>query len=160
MLKKILKISIIMMINLLPMGLSAQGWFIVNITSNLNFGTFYPVGDGGKVIIDNSGTRQSEGNIVLMPSSSSSCSFTTRNNRNSKECNVQSATVQSSVNLIRDGGNGSMKLELNKISPSNWIIEPKETVTVSFGGILYVGPISSNPPGIYSGSFEISLNFE
>lgn len=160
MLKHINKITMLMMINLLPMGLFAQGWFIVNITSNLNFGTFYPVGNGGKVIIDNSGTRSSEGNIVLMPSSYSSCSFTTRNNRNSKACSVQNATVQSSVNLVRDGGSGTMKLEPNKISPSNWIIEPKETVTISFGGILYVGPITSNPPGTYSGSFEISLNYE
>jgi hypothetical protein len=149
------------MINLVPMGrVSAQGWFIVNVTSNINFGTFYPVGDGGKVIIDNSGARRSEGNIVLLPSSYSLCSFTTRNNRNSRICNVQNATVQSPVNLLRDGGGGSLKLELNQISPSSWIIEPKETLTISFGGILYVGSFMSNPPGTYSGSFEISLNYE
>ncbi|AGY54762.1 hypothetical protein BRDCF_p2135 [Bacteroidales bacterium CF] len=61
--------------------------------------------------------------------------------------------------MERTGG-GSLRLNLNTNGyNSGWWIARQTPVTLHMGGTLYVGSVSANPPGSYTGSFYIILHY-
>jgi hypothetical protein len=56
-------------------------------------------------------------------------------------------------------GPGSMTLQINTIYPTPFIINttPPLSTLMYIGGVLTVGNPGSNPPGLYSGTFNITF---
>jgi hypothetical protein len=131
----------------------------ITIDNGLNFGFLYPVGSGGNVIMSDDGYRSYTGNVILFESMYNPLVFTLlADNRSVK---IRSITVQSPITLTRTGG-GSMTVNLNVSSLDiTWKdLSPGYPITVRIGGVLNVGSITANPPGRYSGSFYINLNYQ
>lgn len=155
--KKCAYILSLLFILLFSMPLNAQ--VKLTIDQGLNFGSLYPVGSGGTVTISDDGVRTSTGSVVLFPSTYNESRFTLSTTRKARYYNVFNLTIQSPITMKRTGG-GSMTLYLNTDgSNSGWSVSQKNPVTLYMGGTLYVGSVTANPPGNYSGSFTITANY-
>ena len=126
-------------------------------TQDLNFGDFYPTGSGGSVIVSTSGIRSKVSNIVLFSENNVSCA-TFEITGNGKVRNATSITISNST-LYRTGGGGSMSLNTFTYSPTPSFNIRNRTVTLYVGARLTVGSIIANPPGNYSGTFNVIVNY-
>lgn len=126
-------------------------------TQSLNFGSFYPLGAGGSVIISTSGARTSTGNIVLLSGGiSSNAIFEVRGNNRVR--NITSITIPNAT-LTRVGGGGTLSLRTFITSPSPNINIRNRTAIINVGATLTVGSITANPPGSYVGTFNVTFNY-
>lgn len=126
-------------------------------TQDLNFGDFYPTGTGGSVIVNTSGVRSKVNNVVLFSSANVSCAIFSITG-NGKVRYATSITISNST-LYRAGGGGSMSLNTFTYSPTPNINIRNRTVTLYVGARLTVGSIIANPPGNYSGTFNVIVNY-
>ena len=122
----------------------------VNMSQSLSFGTFYHIGPGS-VIIDPYGVRSKTGGVVLLSSGTfpSTALFDVVGNP---------GTVVSIINgadATLSGGGGSMILQTGASYPVSPFIITTTPTQVMIGGTLIVGNTGANPPGSYSGSFEV-----
>jgi hypothetical protein len=127
----------------------------------LNFGSFYPGSTTGTVTISPNGNRTSSGLILDMGNIGHQAIFDVL----LLPGRLVSMSWQSTVTL----SNGSYSLSM-QIGPTDKIATSPtsaEFVTssgspfrnqVNFGGTLTVGSISVNPPGDYSGTFEVTFH--
>lgn len=146
----------VLLILIFSMPLNAQ--VTLRIDQGLNFGSLYPVGSGGTVTISDYGDRSSTGSIVLFPSAYNESSFTMSTTRKGPY-HIAWLGIESPITMTRTGG-GSLRLYLNTNGyNSGWWISRQNPVTLYMGGTLYVGSISENPPGSYTGSFSITLHY-
>jgi hypothetical protein len=131
----------------------------VTLVRNLSFGAFYTGTTGGNVSVSPSGLRTSTGTVLLLGLGIpfASAQF----NINTNPGYVISILNGSDVPLTWSGY--SMNLHIgasNPISPfvnSNPYTVP---VQLTVGATLTVGSPAANPPGSYSGTFEITLVIE
>lgn len=128
----------------------------VSPLQHLNFGAFAITGtNGGTVTISNSGDRTSTGDIFLVGSTYSEGIFTI------EVVTGTSLYMMNGPEATLTGSNGGeMTLTLGLTFPSLPHITTFATTEFHFGGTLTVGPISSNPPGDYYGTYEIIINHE
>lgn len=129
----------------------------VNPAQPLSFGAFYPGSVGGSVIIDPDGTRSVSGDVVPvnLGIAFSPAMF---------EIEALAGTLVSILNgsdITLTGSNGgSMNLHIGASSPGSPLViqtnTPSRTV-ITVGGTLTVGNSLSNPPGSYSGTFNITF---
>lgn len=135
----------------------------VQATQSLNFGDFTLTSagsSGGTVIVDHQGQRSGTGDIVLLNISSSAHAAIFEY----KLCPGRRVTISypASINLTGDNG-GTMKLNLGETSKgangtsfsSNSGCD--DIHQISIGGTLEVSNLSTNPEGLYSGSFGITF---
>jgi len=126
----------------------------VSVVQNLNFGTFYQGTTGGTVIIYPDGSRSATGDVVLLAGTFSTGLYDVLANR---------GTIISilGINSVLTGSNGgTMTLQIGNTDPlAPFIITttPPSTTQVRIGGTLIVGNPLSNPPGNYSGSFNVTF---
>lgn len=123
----------------------------------LSFGAFYHGSSGGTVTIDPSGSRTATGDVVLlgMGYSYSPAMFEVHAHRGT----VISILAGPPVNLPGSNG-GSIQLVIGSTIPG-----PTFVSTVNFnvaiplyvGGTISAGSPAANPPGTYSGTFNITL---
>jgi hypothetical protein len=129
----------------------------VNPAQPLSFGAFYQGPLGGSVIIYPNGSRTSTGDVVQasLGYSFSPAMF---------EVEGLPGTIVSILNgpdVTLSGSNGgTMTLHIGNSTPASPFIlttsSPARTV-VNIGGTLTVGPPSTNPPGSYNGTFNVTF---
>jgi len=125
----------------------------VTVTQDLSFGAFYHGASGGTVSIDPSGVRSSTGSVVLLTLAAYNVAI--------YRITGPPGTVISLLNglpvsLIRGGG-GSLLLTIGSSLPASPFVLTPGPFTVSVGGTLSVGNSAANPPGNYSGTFNITF---
>lgn len=130
----------------------------VTVVENLAFGAFYTGAAGGTVTVDAGGSRTSSGDVVLLGMSVvfAPAHYTIRGN----EGTWVSLTFSPLITL---SGPGTMTFTLDSALPDfQFALEFHTPVDnhVYVGGTLTVGPPLSNPPGTYSGTFDITFNQE
>ncbi|MCJ7449162.1 MAG: DUF4402 domain-containing protein [Bacteroidales bacterium] len=123
----------------------------------LSFGAFYHGAVGGTVIIDPDDSRSATGDIVLlgMGYSFSSALY---------EILANPGTIISVLNgddatLTGDNG-GTLTLQIGDSDPLSPFVTtvPYGVITyLNVGGTLLVGNSGANPPGNYTGTFDITL---
>lgn len=155
--KKCAYILPLLLILMFSMPLNAQ--VTIRINQGLNFGSLYPVGSGGTVTISDDGDRlPPTGSVVLFPSTYHESSFTLSTTKKGSY-HIAWLGIESPITMKRTGG-GSLRLNLNTNGyNSGWWIARQTPVTLHMGGTLYVGSVSANPPGSYTGSFSIKLHY-
>jgi hypothetical protein len=128
-----------------------------SLTQNLSFGAFYQGAGGGSVIIAANGSRSSTGDIVLLNMGFSYAAglFDIVSNPGTL------VSVMNGSDAILTGSNGGLlTLKLGNSSPlSPFIITttPPTPTQMFVGATLLVGSPASNPPGNYTGTFNITF---
>ena len=130
----------------------------VTVTAQgLSFGAFYHGAAGGSVTINADGSRTSAGDVVLL---SLGFSFSTA----LYELVANPGTVVSILNgpnvLLPGSNGGSLSLQIGTSNPASpFVINtlPPAYTLLNIGGTITVGAPASNPPGNYSGTFDITF---
>src|SRR5450759_3335754 len=129
----------------------------VNLSQNLSFGAFYHGNAGGSVIIYPTGSRSSTGDVVLL---NLGYSFST----GLYDVVANRGTLVSIINgpdvLLSGSNGGSLTLKIGDSNPSGPFIittTPPAATQVRIGGTLIVGNPLANPPGNYSGTFDVTF---
>jgi hypothetical protein len=130
----------------------------INATGQtLRFGAFYHGASGGSVIIDPAGARTSTGDVVLlgMGFPFSAALFEVRAHRGT----VVGILLGPDVSLTGTPS-GSMTLSIdssNPISPFVSTVNFNVPIPLYIGGTLTVGNSAANPPGSYTGTFNVTI---
>lgn len=130
---------------------------IIPTAQILSFGAFFNGAGGGTVTVDPSGARSSTGDVVLLNLgyAYSSAMF---------EIHAQRGTVISILKgpdvLLSGVPAGSLSLHIGNTIPNSPFVSNviyNIAIPLYVGGTLTVGPPASNPPGSYSGTFNITI---
>jgi hypothetical protein len=126
---------------------------IATTVQNLAFGVFYQGLAGGTVTIDASGIRTAGGSVILLGSGIFSvASFNVRANPGTV------ISFLKPLSSLTDGSGHTMSLQIDDTNPSTPFVTTNPwsvPTTVYMGGILTVESPALNPPGNYSGTFDI-----
>jgi len=123
----------------------------------LSFGAFYHGAAGGTVIVDPSGSRSATGDIVLLGLgyAFSAALF---------EVHAHPGTVISILNgpdaILTGIPSGTMTLHVGSSNPASPFVSNVNfniAIQLYIGGTLTVGNSAANPPGSYTGTFDITL---
>lgn len=125
-----------------------------------NFGTFYQGYTGGTVDISVNGSRSSTGDIILMNTSLDAAVAIFE-----IEAPVGSviSILQGPDALLTGSNGGTLKLQLgaaNLSSPFTTTAIPPNYTRLQIGGKLIISSPAASPPGVYTGTFNITLNHE
>jgi hypothetical protein len=130
----------------------------IDVTAQgLSFGAFYHGAVGGTVVILPSGSRSSTGDVVLLGLGYpfSAALFQVHANR---------GTVISILNgpdaVLTGIPSGTMSLHIGSSNPSSPFVSNVNyniAIPLYIGGTLTVGNSAANPPGSYTGTFDITL---
>lgn len=129
-------------------------------TQGLSFGAFTTGSVGGTVSVSPAGLRSSSGSVLLL-----NYGFTYYSAIIEIDAPTGTIiTVANGPNVSLTGSNGgTMTLKLGATSPvspfTTTAVSPSRTV-VNIGGTLTVGPPISTPPGSYSGTFDVYVNYQ
>jgi hypothetical protein len=128
----------------------------INVTVNqdLGFGAFYHGAVGGDVTVNPDGSRSATGDVVLLtlgyPFSAAEYRIVGR-----------PGTVVSLLNgpdvLLPGSNGGSLNLHIGSSDPASPFILTPGPFLVNVGGTLTVGNPLANPPGDFSGTFDITF---
>ncbi len=126
----------------------------VTLQQDLGFGAFYHYMAGGTVIINPDGSRQATGDIVLLNLgfawSSALFSIT-----------GTSGTVVSLLNgpdvLLTGSNGGSLNFSIGDSDPPSPFVLTSGPLQLYVGGTITVGNPAANPPGNFSGTFDITF---
>jgi hypothetical protein len=131
----------------------------VTLVRNLSFGAFYTGTTGGTVTISPAGLRTSTGTVLLLGLGIpfASAQF----NINSNPGTVLSILNGPDASLTWSGY--SMNLQIGTSNPASPFVNSNPytvPVQLTVGATLTVGAPAANPPGSYSGTFEITIVLE
>ena len=121
---------------------------------DLSFGSFYQGGAGGTVTVLWNGTRSAGGTVVLFGVGGSAAIFNVVANPGTI------ISFLKPVSTLTDGSGHSLSLQIDTTNPASPFVTTNKypiPTPVSFGGILTVGTPLANPPGSYSGTFDITF---
>lgn len=129
---------------------------ITPTAQGLSFGTFSQGAAGGTVTVPASGGRSATGDVILLtlsPVYSPAVLDAVGNLGTMVSILVWPASV------LNGSNGGSMTLQVNSLYPTPFIIttNPPLSTTMYLGGILTVNSPALNPPGTFSGSFNITF---
>ena len=127
----------------------------VSTSQGLQFGAFCTGAIGGTVTVTSGGGRTSGGSVILVGQTApvSPAMFTVNGNIGTLVTIVNGSDVS-----ITGSNGGSLSLHLESASTGTpFIINSLTGVTVLIGGTLSVGVPGANPPGVYSGSFNVTF---
>jgi len=130
----------------------------IDVTAQgLSFGAFYHGAVGGSVVILPSGSRSATGDVVLLGLGFpfSAALF---------EVHAHPGTVISILNgpdaVLTGIPSGTMTLHIGSSNPSSPFVSNVHfniAIPLYIGGNLTVGNSAANPPGSYTGTFDITL---
>ncbi len=124
----------------------------VSVIQNLNFGTFCHGNSGGTVIINPDGSRSSTGDVILLPGTFSTGLYSVCGNAGTM------ITILNGPDAALTGsGGGTLILKIGDYDPPIPFILTSPTIQVRIGGTLMVGDPLLNPPGNYSGFFNVTF---
>ena len=129
----------------------------VNMSQNLAFGAFYHFSAGGTVTINSDGSRSSTGDVVLL-----NLGYTYSTGLYDLVGNPGTlVSILKGPDAVLPGSNGgSMTLQIGDTDPASPFIittMPPIVTQLRIGGTLLVGNPLSNPPGNYTGTFDITF---
>jgi hypothetical protein len=128
-----------------------------NVTTarNLSYGRF-AANTGGTIIMSTAGVRSKTGGVVLMSGGTiTSASFNLGETGSGKSLSFTTITLPTTVSMISNA---------NSMTVSNFVSDPANTVlgtgrtVVLVGATLTVAP--NQPAGNYSGSFQVTVNYQ
>lgn len=126
----------------------------VNTLQHLSFGTFIQSGTNGTVSISPKGARTSSGSIIL-PNMSS---IVTPALFEVAALPGTLITIMNGPDAPLTGSNGgTITLKIDDSSTGSPFITTKEFTDVFIGGTLIVGPLATNPAGVYNGTFSVTF---
>jgi hypothetical protein len=132
----------------------------VTPVQNLSFGAFYPGNNGGTVSISTNGTRTATGSVQLLYLGQPYCQA---------RFEIQ-AVVGTTISILNspdvtltgsNGGTMSLHLDVtDPVSPFISNVAPPGSTTVNVGGTLRIGSPAQTPSGSYSGTFNLTFNYQ
>jgi Domain of unknown function (DUF4402) len=129
----------------------------VTVTQNLGFGAFSHGVSGGTISVSTSGTRSATGTVILL---NLGFSFSAAVFRLVANPGTLITILNGSPVSLPGSNGGSLTLTIGASNPSSpFVIAtiPPAYTTMNIGGTLTVGNSVSNPPGSYSGTFDITF---
>jgi len=123
----------------------------------LNFGAFSHGGSGGTVTVDPDGLREQSGSVLLL---NLGFSFSPALYRLVGDPGTVVSILNGPNTTISRVGGGTLLLTVGDSDPSGSFIittTPPAYTELRVGGILTVSNSTNNPPGSYSGTFDITL---
>lgn len=123
---------------------------------SLNFGPFAITGSGGgTVTVSNSGGRTQSGDVMLVGSGWAYGIFTVE-----APVGTSLYLMNSPTATLTGSNGGSMTMTLGQTYPVLPFVSTSAVTEFHVGGTLTVGTAAQNPPGSYSGYYEIIINHE
>jgi hypothetical protein len=143
--------------DLAPMAGPASQVLLSN-TAGLDFGSFV-AGSGGVVTVSASGARSRSGGVILVNTSVSGAAgvFVTKSsNGGANKAMIMSLPANGQVFLT----NGANSMAVNNFTSTTGLtfVLTNAGVTVNIGATLAVG--ANQPPGQYTGSFPVTVNYQ
>jgi hypothetical protein len=129
----------------------------VTVDQSLGFGAFSLGLAGGTLIIDPAGSRSSTGDIILL---NLGPGFTVAVYRLIADPGTVVSILNGSDVILNGSTGGSMTLHIGASSPASPFVMtsiPPAYTLMNVGGTLTVGNLVANPPGNYSGTFDITF---
>lgn len=131
---------------------------VLTNTRGLDFGRFV-ANSGGTVVIGATGVRSRTGGVVLLNSpSAGQATFTVGKSSNGGGNRAVSITLPANGSTRLSSGPNSMAVNTFVNNPANITSVPNAGTSLSVGATLVVAP--NQPPGTYSGSFSLTVNFQ
>lgn len=132
----------------------------VNKIQDLHFGAFSVTGGGGSVTVSSTGVRTASGSVSLLNLGIffQQAIF----NIEAPPGTFIAITYATSATLTGSSG-GTASLQLGACHPASSFTttaDPPARTEFSLGGTLTIGSTIASPPGQYSGTFEIVVNYE
>lgn len=130
----------------------------IDVTAQgLSFGAFYHGAAGGTITINPAGARSSTGDVVLLGLGYpfSAALFQVRASAGTVIAILNSPDV-----LIFGIPSGSMNLHIGSSNPTSPFVSTVPytiPIPLYIGGTLTVGNSAANPPGSYTGTFDITI---
>lgn len=126
----------------------------VNTAQHLSFGSFIPTGSTGSVTVTYDGGRSSTGSIILpnMFSIVTAALFIV-----DAEPGTLITIVNGPTATLSGSNGGIVSLQVGESSVGNPFITRAYSTQVFIGGTLTIGPLESNPAGLYNGSFQVTF---
>lgn len=126
----------------------------VSTLQHLSFGTFIQNGNYGTVTITPQGSRSSNGSIILP----TVFSIVTPALFEVEALPGTLITINNGPDSQLVGSNGGfLTLQVGESSTGTTFITSGSHTDVFIGGTLLVGSVLANPPGEYSGSFQVTF---
>jgi hypothetical protein len=124
------------------------------ITSqNLTFGTIIQGGNNGTVTVSPQGVRSATGSVIL-PNINS---IVTPALFEVEAIPGTLINISNGTDALLSGGGFNMTMQIGDSYPKSPFITTGAITQVRVGGTLIVGPLSSNPIGVYSGTFNVTF---
>jgi len=130
---------------------------IYSTAQTLSFGAFYHGAGGGSITITPAGSRSSTGHVILLGLEIpfSAALFYVHAHKGT----VVSILLSPPVTLAGTPS-GSMTLHINSSNPTSPFVSTVNfnvPTSLYIGGFLTVGHPAANPPGSYTGTFDITI---
>lgn len=126
-------------------------------TGNLSFGRFAAAG-GGSISIGVNGTRTRSGGVILLSSPASAARFALTENGQGHDNRIAILTLPPNGSVTLVSGADSMAVNDFVSNHAGNGLPGPATETVSVGATLQVAP--NQRPGNYSGSFQVTLEYQ
>lgn len=136
------------------------GALSVYTVQNMSFGAFSHGNLGGTIIISANGTRSVTGDVVAL--NLGAFWFHSIFDIDAPAGSIISILNGPDATLTGSNG-GSMNLRIGNSDPPSpfiTIVSQPSRTPVNIGGTLTVGSPAANPPGMYTGTFYITFNYE
>ncbi len=131
---------------------------VLNAARGMDFGRFV-AGSGGTVILSPTGVRSRTGGVILLNSPAvGQAAFNVGKSSNGGGNKAVIISVPPNGSVRLNSGANSMALNTFVSNPGALVSVPNGGTTVSVGATLSVAP--NQPPGNYSGSFPMTVNFQ
>jgi hypothetical protein len=128
----------------------------VTASTSLSFGSFSQGASGGTVTVPANGVRIASGDVILlnMTPSYSAAVFEVVGNPG-----TMVSILSWPAGVLSGTPSGSMTLQINTSYPTPFVINttPPFSTLLYIGGVLTVLNPGSNPPGSYTGTFNITF---
>lgn len=125
-------------------------------TASMGFGRFAPAG-GGAIKVDINGVRTRTGGVILLTSTASPARYTIFGIGNDNRTYILTLPANGTV-ALRSGVNAMPLNDFVSNAPAGGMVLPAGSQAISVGATLQVGPGQS--PGNYSGSFQVTLEYQ
>ena len=136
------------------------GGLYIYTTQNLAFGAFSHGNTGGTLIVGNDGSRSATGDVIALNLGYQY--YNTIFDIEAPPGSIISITNGPDATLTGSNG-GSMTLRLGSsypATPFSTIVSPPSRTQVNIGGTITIGNNATSPPGIYTGTFYITFNYQ
>ena len=136
------------------------GALSVTKIQDLNFGAFSTTGSGGTITVSAGGLRSATGSVI--PMNLGYAYFQAIFDLMAADGSI--ITILNGPDAILTGSNGgTVSLRLGASSPSSPFVNtavPPDKKRIYIGGTLTIGNASASPPGRYTGTFDVTFNYQ